>query len=203
MKNLYEVQVQKDINESCYCESENWMTTEYDEIVLDYSKLPKEKYIVKLKKDEGLDHVCDIKNALPAHLGDFILSSSKIIMNNFIGETNSFYKKSKNCGNTDSFYTEKKYWDVLDENKLVGEELCPGQNDYNRGGVFYSLFLALKIKHCLTTDKFGILHEHKLFTVFNDSKRLLGRSQFFKMIASKKEYLRCCLTAGKNHFILE
>ena len=36
MNSLYGVQIRKDINESYYCKSENWMKTEFDENVLDY-----------------------------------------------------------------------------------------------------------------------------------------------------------------------
>ena len=50
---LYGIQIRKDINESCHCKSEQWMKTEFDENILDYWKLPNEKYIVKLKKDNG------------------------------------------------------------------------------------------------------------------------------------------------------
>ena len=69
------------------------MKTEFDENVLDYWKLPNGNYIVKMKKDDGLDDDCDIKNTLPAVLGSFILSNSKRIMNNFIREKNGFQKK--------------------------------------------------------------------------------------------------------------
>ena len=74
---------------------------------------------------------------------------------------------------------------MLDKANLVGEELCQGKNDYKTGGIFYGLLLAPKIKYCLTTDDFGIIHEHKSFKGFNDSKRLLDRSQYFKMIEGK------------------
>ena len=58
------------------------MQTEYDETLLDYWKLPNINYKVKFKKDDGLDdNDCDIKHSLPAHLGAFILSNSKRIMN--------------------------------------------------------------------------------------------------------------------------
>ena len=77
MNSLYGVQIRKDINESFYCKSENWMKTEFDENVLDYWKLPNGIYIVKMKKDDGLDDDCDIKNILPAVLGAFILNNSK------------------------------------------------------------------------------------------------------------------------------
>ena len=103
------------------------MQTEYDESVLDYWKLPNENYIVKMKKDDGSDDDCDIKNTLPAPLGAFILSNSKRIINNFIREINGFYNNNLFYSDTDSLYIEKKYWDVLDEAKLVGEELCQGR----------------------------------------------------------------------------
>ena len=71
MNSLYGVEIRKDINESYYCKSEIWMKTEYDELVLDYWKLPNGKNIAELKKDDGLDDDCDIKNKLPSHLGAF------------------------------------------------------------------------------------------------------------------------------------
>ena len=185
MNSLYGVQIRKDINESYYCKSENWMKTEFDENVLDYWRLPNGNYIVKMKKYDGLDDDCDIKKTLPAVLGAFILSNSKRIMNNFIREINGFYNNSIHYGDTDSLYIERKYWDVLDKANLV-ESLCQGKNDYKTGGIFYGLFLAPKIKYCLTIDDYGIIQEHKTFKGFNDSERLSDRSQYFKMIEGKK-----------------
>ena len=63
-------------------------------------------------------------------------------MNNFIGEVNGFYDKCIYYGDTDSLYIEKKYWDVLDKAKLVGENLYHVKNHYKSGGIFYGLFLA-------------------------------------------------------------
>ena len=186
MNSLYGVQIRKDINESYSCKSETWMKTEFDENVLDYWKLPNGNYIVKMKKDDGMDDECDIKNTLPAVLGAFILSNSKRIMNNFIREINGFYNNIIYYTDCDSLYIEKKYWDVLDKANLVGEELCQGKNDYKTGGIFYGLYLASKIKYCLTIDDYGIIKEHKTFKGFNDSQRLLDRSQYFKMKEGKK-----------------
>ena len=186
MNSLYGVQIRKDINESYSCKSETWMKTEFDENVLDYWKLPNGNYIVKMKRDDGLDDDYDIKKTLPAVLGAFILSNSKRIMNNFIREINGFYNNNIYYTYCDSLYIEKKYWDVLDKANLVGEELCQGKNDYETGGIFYALFLASKIKYCLTIDEYGIIKEHKTFKGFNDSKRLLDRSQYFKMVEGKK-----------------
>ena len=61
------------------------MKTEDDNNVLDYWRLPNGKYIVKLKKDDGLDDDDnDVKNTLPAQLGAFILSNSKRITKIFV-----------------------------------------------------------------------------------------------------------------------
>ena len=185
MNSSYGVQIRKDINESYNCKSENWMKTEFDENVLEYWKLPNGNYIVKMKKDDGLDDDCDIKNTLPAVLGAFILSNSKRIMNNFIREINGFYNNSIYYGDTDSLYIEKKCWDVLDKANLVGEELCQGKNGYKTGGIFYGLFLAPKLKYCLTIDDYCIIQDYKTFKGFN-SNRILDRSQYFKKKEGKK-----------------
>ena len=84
---------------------------------------------------------------MPAVLGSFTLANSRRIMNKFIREINGFYENNICYTDTDSLYIEKRYWDVLDEANLVGEELCQGKNDYKTGGVFYGLFLAPK-KSC-------------------------------------------------------
>ena len=104
---LYGVQIRKDIDQSYKCKSQHWMETEYDENVLDYWKLPNGNYIVKLKKDDGLEGDNDVKNTLPSHLGAFILSNSKRILNNFIREINGFYNNSIYYTDTDSLYIEK------------------------------------------------------------------------------------------------
>ena len=75
--------------------------------------------------------------------------------------------------------------DVLDRANLV-EELCQGKNDYKTGGIYYGLFLAPKIKYCLTINDFGIVEDHKTFKGFNDGTRLVDRSQYFNMLGGKK-----------------
>ena len=100
MNSQYGVQIRRDIDQSYKCKS-YWMETEYDDNVLDYWILPNGNYIVKLKKDDGLDGDNDVKNILPSHLGAFILSNSKRIMNKFIRE-NGFYNNSIYYGDTDS-----------------------------------------------------------------------------------------------------
>ena len=183
---LYGVQIRRDINESYYCISETWMKTEFDENVIDCWRLTNGNYIVKMKKDDGLDHDCDIKNTLPAVLGSLILAIGRRIMNKFIREINGFYENYIYYTDTDSLYLEKKYWDVLDKANLVGDDLCQRKNDYKTSGIFYGLFLGPKIEYCVTIDDYGIIPEHKTFKIFNDCERLLDRSQYFKMKEGKK-----------------
>ena len=119
-------------------------------------------------------------------LGAFILANSRRIMNKFIREINGFYNNNIYYTDTDSLYIEKEFWDVLDNANLVGDNLCQGKNAYQSGGVFYGLFLALRIKYVLTINDFGFLQEQKTFKRFKDSKRLLDRSQDFEMKESQK-----------------
>ena len=110
MKSLYGVQIRRDIDQSYKCKSQHWMETEYNDDVLDYWRLPNGTYIVKLKKDDGLNGDNDVKKTFPSHLGDFILTKSKGIMNNFIREINAFYISNIYYTDTDSLNIEKKYW---------------------------------------------------------------------------------------------
>ena len=114
------VQIRKDIDQSYKCKSQHWMETEYDENVLDYWKKPNGNYSVQIKKDDGFEGDNDVKNTLPCHLGAFILSIIKRILNNFIREINGFYNNSIYYTDTDSLFMKEKYWDVLDKANLVG-----------------------------------------------------------------------------------
>ena len=153
------------------------MKIEYDENVLETWNLPNENYIVNIERDDGLDDDCEVKNTLPAHLGAFILSNRKKIMNNFFRKEDGFYTNNISYTDTDSLYNGKKYWDVLGKTKIVGEESCQGKNDYKSGGIFYGFFLAPKIKYCLAIAELGNIEEHKTLKSFDDGKRLLDRSQ--------------------------
>ena len=80
------------------------MQAAYDDNVLDYWKLEIGNYIVKLKKNDGLDGDNDIKTTLlfQFHLGAFTWCESKRFRNRFFREINGFYNKSIFCGDTDS-----------------------------------------------------------------------------------------------------
>ena len=87
---------------------------------------------------------------------------------------------------------------MLDKANLVGDGLCQGKNDHKTGGIFYSLFLAPKIKHRLTIDIYGNIQEHRTITVFIDRERLLDRSQNFNMIEGKKNISYVTKILGKS-----
>ena len=180
MNSLYGENIRKDIEEKFACKSEYWMQTEYNERVKDYWKISGINYIVKMVDDAGLeDEVKKLKN-MPLHLGAFVLSNSKRIMNNFIHAIDGFYTNDVYYTDTDSLYIENKHWDKLDKAGLVGKKLLQGENDYGNGGIFYGLFLAPKIKYCLTINKHGVIDEHKTFKGFTNVSDNLDRKEYFK-----------------------
>ena len=99
MNALYGEFLRKDILESYQCKSETWMIREYDERVLGYHKTNYGNYIVKIKGDEGLqDEVKEVITLL-LQMVIFLLSNSKIIMNNFIHANDGFFTN-------DVYYTD-------------------------------------------------------------------------------------------------
>ena len=98
-------------------------------------------------------------------------------MNNFIHAVDGFYNNDVYYTNTDSLYIENKHWDNLDKAGLVGKNLLRGKNDYKDGGIFYGLFLAPKIKYCLTLKKIGVINEHKTFKGFSNVSDNLDRKK--------------------------
>ena len=66
---------------------------------------------------------------------------------------------------------------MLDKANLVGKYLCQGENDYETSGILDGLFLAPKLKYCLTIKECGVIQQHRTFEGFIDSKKLLDQSQ--------------------------
>ena len=177
LKSLYGENTRKDIEEKFACKSEMWMQTEYDERVKDYWKISGINHIVKMIDDAGLEDEVKKLNTMPLHSGAFVLSNSKRIMHNIIHAIDGFYTNDVYYTDTDSLYIENKHWDKLDTAGLVGMNLLKAKNDYKDGGIFYGLFLAVKIKYCLTINKYGVIDEHKIFKGFKDVKDVLDRKE--------------------------
>ena len=71
---------------------------------------------------------------MPLHLGAFVLSKSKRIMNIFIHVIDGFHTNDLYYTDTDSLYIENKHWDKLDKAGLVGKALLQSKNDYKDVG---------------------------------------------------------------------
>ena len=104
MNSVYGENLRKDIEEKFTGESEAWMMSEYDERVKDYWKKSGINYIVKMIDDAGLEDEVKKINTMPLHLGTFVLSNSKRVMNNFIYAINGFYTNDVYYTATESFY---------------------------------------------------------------------------------------------------
>ena len=181
LNSLYGEQIRKDIEESYQCKSEIWMMTEYDERVIDYQKIKYGNHIVKMKDDEGLKVEVKKVNTMPLHLGAFVLSNSKRIMNSFIHAIGGFHTNNVHYTDTDSLYIENKHWEKLDKAGLVGKNRLQGKNDHKKGGIWYGLFLAPEMKYCSTINKFGVIDEHKTFKGFTNVSDNLDRKEYFNM----------------------
>ena len=106
-------------------------------------------------------------------------------MVNFIHANDEFYINDVHYTDTYFLYFEKKHWDKLDKIVLVGKNLLQGKNDYKEGGIFHRLFSAPK-KQCLTTNKYGVIEEHKTFKGFTKGSDVLDRKEYFKMFGGDK-----------------
>ena len=148
--------------------------------------------------DAGVEDEVKKLKTMPPHLGAFVLSNSKRIMNNFIHAINGFYTNDVYYTNTDSLYIENKHRNKLDNAGLVGKGLLQRKSDYKDGGIIYGLFLAPKIKYCLTINKFGIFDEHKTFKGFKDVKDVLDRKEYFNMAEGDKLVAKVPLSWKKS-----
>ena len=151
--------------------------------------------------DKGLEDKMRKMNTMPLHLGAFVLSNSKRIMNNFIHAIGGFYTNDVYYTDTDSLYIENKHWNKLESIGLVGKNLLQGKNDYGDGGIFYALFLAPKKKYCLIINKYGIISEKKCFKGFTNVSDKLDRKEYFNMSDGDKLVAKVPLS-WKNHLIM-
>ena len=100
-----------------------------------------------MRDDKRLQDEVKKVNTMPFHLGAFVSSNTKPIMNNFIHAIGGFYTNDVFYTDTGSLYIENKHWNKLDEAGLVGKNREQGKNYYKEGGIRYGLFPAPKIKY--------------------------------------------------------
>ena len=105
---------------------------------------------------------------MPSHLGSFILSHSKRIMNNFIECIDGFKNPKIYYGNTDSVYILKEEWEILNKNGFIGNNLGQGKNDYGDGGIVFGLYLAPKVKYNIVLTEDFMLQEKVTFKGYQE-----------------------------------
>ncbi|ESO94776.1 hypothetical protein LOTGIDRAFT_161026 [Lottia gigantea] len=162
----------RDRNTSLHLWNEETFRLNYDKHVKKYDKLNETQYIVEIN-DEEKEFVLpkDSTRLTPTHLGTFILSHSKRIMNNFIHVIDGFYKPEIYYTDTDSLYTSSKNWDKLNKAGLVSEnDYCKGKNDYGDGRIIFGLYLAPKVKYNIILTSDGVLKEKKTFKGYSKYK---------------------------------
>ena len=81
---------------------------------------------------------------------------------------------------------------------MVGKALLQGEKDYKDGGIFYRLFLAPKIKYCLTINKYGVIDEHRTFKGFTIVSENSDRKEYFKMFDGDKLIAKVPLSWKKS-----
>ncbi|ESO95570.1 hypothetical protein LOTGIDRAFT_175146 [Lottia gigantea] len=114
---LYCKSIQKDITASRHLWSEATLKTNFDSHVKNYPKVNNTQYIVEINDEEKEFDCIPPKSTrlTPSHLGSFVLSHSKKIMNNFIQLIDGFYKPEIYYTDTDSLYISSSNWDKLNE----------------------------------------------------------------------------------------
>ena len=130
--------------------------------------------------DKGLEDEVKNLKTMPLHLGAFVLSNSKRIMNIFIHAIDGFTTNDLYYEDTDSMYMENKHWNKLDKAGLVGTNLLQRKNDYKDGGIWFGLFFVPKLRYCLTTNKNSVIDEHKTFRGFTKISDKFGRKNILK-----------------------
>ena len=130
-------------------------------------------------------------------MGAFVSSNIKRILNNFLHAIDGFYTNDVYYTDTDSFYLENKHWNKVDKAGLVGKNRLPGKNDYKERGKWYGLFLAPKIKKCLTINKYGVIDKHKTLQGFTNVKDNLDRKECFDMADGCKLVAKIPLSSKK------
>ncbi|ESP03495.1 hypothetical protein LOTGIDRAFT_171433 [Lottia gigantea] len=152
---------------------ENFKTPPYRDYILILRDL-RNKYKREEINDEEKEFDCTPPKSTrltPSHLGSFVLSHSKKIMNNFIRVIDGFYKPEIYFTDTDSLYISFSNWDKLNEAGLVSEnDYCKGKNDYGDGGIIFGLYLEPNVKYNIILASDGILKEKKTFKGYSNDK---------------------------------
>ncbi|ESO99318.1 hypothetical protein LOTGIDRAFT_158399 [Lottia gigantea] len=152
--------------------SEASLKDNFDSHIKSYHKVNETQYIVEREEEEKeISETKSTTRLTPSHLGSFVLSHRKKVMNNFIHVIDGFYKPEIYYTDTDSLYISSSNWEKLNEAGLVSEnDYTKGKNDYGDGGIIFGLYLAPKIKYNIILTSDGILKEKKTFKGYSKDK---------------------------------
>ena len=81
---------------------------------------------------------------------------------------------------------------------MIGKKFLQGKNDYKNCGIWFGIFLAPKVKYCLTINKYGVIEEHKTFKSFTNVSDNLDRRESFKMFDGDKLVAKVSLSWKKS-----
>ena len=163
--------IRKHIEESYKGVTQSWMKNEYDESVIEGFPLKNGNIMVKIKDKEGVNDEGISKkfNSQSCHLGSFLLSQSKRLMNDVKLALDCFKNNKIYYGGTDSIYIHNNDYEILKAKGLIGKDLYQSKNDHGKGGILYGLFLAPKNKYCIVMDETGILSQKTTFKGYDQN----------------------------------
>ena len=107
-------------------------------------------------------------------------------MKRFFHAINGLSTNDVYYGDAERLYIKGKHWDKLDRAGLVEKNLLQSKNHYKDGGIFYGLFLAPKMKYCLTIYKYGVIDEHKTLKGFANVSDNLDRKNTLNCVMATK-----------------
>ena len=163
--------------------SSHWMKTEYDDTVIEWFPLKNKNIMVKIADHEGVEDNCYIKkiNSQPFHLGAFISSQAKGLMNGLIFALDGFKNRKIYYSDTDSIYIHKNDYEVVKEQNLIGKNLYQPKHDYGDADIVNVLFMTAKIKYCIVIDENGLLQQKITFKGCHREMSQIGFKHFLKM----------------------
>ena len=145
------------------------MKNKYEDSVVEWFPLKNGNIMVKRKNREYIDDGGVLKkvNSQPCHLGSFILSQSKRLMNDVILGLGGFKNHEIYYRVNNSVNIHNDDYEILKTKSLFGKEHFQSKNDDRKGGILYGIFLAPKIKYCIVTDESGVSSQKTTFKGYN------------------------------------
>ena len=118
---------------------------------------------------------------MPSYMGVVQLAYSRRLMNRFIAVIDGFTGKVVYYMDTDSLYITSTAYAKLRAAGNIGSAMGQCKNDYGDGGIVFGLFIANKVKFCMTITEDGVPDFHKTFKG-HDNQTGLSYDDYERMI---------------------